>query len=133
MEDLESIIAIVMALAIPIVAIIFGCWIAINKMNKEKEIRQLIIENDIDIERAKLLIDDPQKRKKEQYASLRTGLMLIGIGLGVLANYLLGLNLNDGYYPWMIIAVGIGIGLLASFFLERKLMMKDQSSKPADR
>ena len=78
---MEGLTAIFMSLLIPIVAIAFGCWTVINKKNRDKDIRRLLIENDIDIERAKLLIDDVEK-KGNKYSYLRTGLIAVGMGLG---------------------------------------------------
>lgn len=120
MESLESVIAIFMSLAIPIVAIVFGCIVAMNKMNRERDIRKLLIENDIDKERAKLLIEEREK-KDNKFAYLRGGFMLLGLCLGTLVDYLLGISYERNIYFWLIIAVGIGIGMLVSFFVEMKL------------
>ena len=92
----------------------------------DKDIRQLLIENNIDIERAKLLIDDVEK-KGNKYSYLRTGLIAVGMGLGALADYLLGLDFNhSGLYPYIILVVGMGLGMLTSFFIEQKLNDKEK-------
>ncbi len=123
---MEGLTAIFMSLLIPIVAIAFGCWTVINKKNRDKDIRQLLIENNIDIERAKLLIDDVEK-KGNKYSYLRTGLIAVGMGLGALADYLLGLDFNhSGLYPYIILVVGMGLGMLTSFFIEQKLNDKEK-------
>lgn len=62
MKDFAGLLAVFMSLVIPITAIIAGCIISVGNKKREKEIRQLIIENDLDIERAKLLIEKPQKK-----------------------------------------------------------------------
>lgn len=62
MKDFAGLLAVFMSLVIPITAIITGCIISVGNKKREKEIRQLIIENDLDIERAKLLIEKPQKK-----------------------------------------------------------------------
>lgn len=126
MKDFAGLLAVFMSLVIPITAIIAGCIISVGNKKREKEIRQLIIENDLDIERAKLLIEKPQKKDNNIYGLLRGGMMFIGLGLGLLADYLLGIETRNMYF-WLILSVGIGIGMLASFFAEMKLSEKKQT------
>lgn len=126
MKDFAGLLAVFMSLVIPITAIITGCIISVGNKKREKEIRQLIIENDLDIERAKLLIEKPQKKDNNIYGFLRGGMMFIGLGLGLLADYLLGIETRNMYF-WLILSVGIGIGMLASFFAEMKLSEKKQT------
>ena len=126
MKDFAGLHAVFMSLVIPITAIIAGCIISVGNKKREKEIRQLIIENDLDIERAKLLIEKPQKKDNNIYGFLRGGMMFIGLGLGLLADYLLGIETRNMYF-WLILSVGIGIGMLASFFAEMKLSEKKQT------
>jgi len=125
--QLEGVIAILMSLSIPIVAIIFGCWTTVSRQKKDKEIRQLLIENNIDIERAKLLISE-QEKKNNKYGNLRSGLILVGMGLGALTCFLAGIDYHNMYF-WIILAVGMGIGMLVSFFIEMKLAEKEQAAK----
>ena len=122
--ELEGIFAIVLSLAIPIVAIIFGSIIAIRKKQSETELRKLLIENNTDLETAKALIEEKEK-KSNKYSSLRWACILIGLGIGAFADFLLGLNSVDGIYFWIIIAFGIGLGLLVSFFVELKLQKNE--------
>ena len=126
MKDFAGLLAVFMSLVIPITAIIAGCIISVGNKKREKEIRQLIIENDLDIERAKLLIEKAQKKDNNIYGFLRGGMMFIGLGLGLLADYLLGIETRNMYF-WLILSVGIGIGMLASFFAEMKLSEKKQT------
>lgn len=126
MKDFAGLLAVFMSLVIPITAIIARCIISVGNKKREKEIRQLIIENDLDIERAKLLIEKPQKKDNNIYGFLRGGMMFIGLGLGLLADYLLGIETRNMYF-WLILSVGIGIGMLASFFAEMKLSEKKQT------
>ena len=56
--ELEGVLAIVLSLTIPIVAIIFGSIIAIRKKQSETELRKLLIENHTDLETAKALIEE---------------------------------------------------------------------------
>lgn len=125
--QIEGVIAVFMSLTIPLAAIVFACWTLVSKNNNDKEIRRLIIENNMDAERAKLLISETGK-KNRKYGSLRHGLILIGMGLGALACFLTGVDYHDIYF-WLILAVGIGIGMLVSFFVEMKLAEKGQYGK----
>ena len=122
--ELEGVLAIVLSLTIPIVAIIFGSIIAIRKKQSETELRKLLIENHTDLETAKALIEEKEK-KSNKYSSLRWACILIGLGIGAFADFLLGLNSVDGIYFWIIIAFGIGLGLLVSFFVELKLQKNE--------
>ena len=126
--ELEGIFAIVLSLSIPIVAIIFGSIMAIRKKQSETELRKLLIENNTDLETAKALIEEKEK-KSNKYSSLRWACILIGLGIGAFADFLLGLNSVDGIYFWIIIAFGIGLGLLVSFFVELKLQKNEVREK----
>ena len=122
--ELEGVLAIVLSLSIPIVAIIFGSIMAIRKKQSETELRRLLIEHNTDLETAKALIEEKEK-KSNKYSSLRWACILIGLGIGAFADFLLGLNSVDGIYFWIIIAFGIGLGLLVSFFVELKLQKNE--------
>ena len=122
--ELEGLFAIVLSLSIPIVAIIFGAIMSIRKKQSETELRKLLIEHNTDLETAKALIEEKEK-KSNKYSSLRWACILIGLGIGAFADFLLGLNSVDGIYFWIIIAFGIGLGLLVSFFVELKLQKNE--------
>ena len=122
--ELEGIFAIVLSLSIPIVAIIFGAIMSIRKKQSETELRKLLIENHTDLETAKALIEEKEK-KSNKYTSLRWACILIGLGVGAFADFLLGIVPHDGIYFWIIIAFGIGLGLLVSFFVELKLQKNE--------
>lgn len=122
--ELEGIFAIVLSLAIPIVAIICGVIMSIRKKQSETELRKLLIEHNTDLETAKALIEE-QEKKSNKYVSLRWACVLIGLGVGALADFLLGLEPKHNIYFWLVIAFGIGLGLLVSFFIELKLQDKE--------
>lgn len=122
--ELEGIFAIVLSLAIPIVAIICGVIMSIRKKQSETELRKLLIEHNTDLETAKALIEE-QEKKSNKYVSLRWACVLIGLGVGAFADFLLGLEPKHNIYFWLVIAFGIGLGLLVSFFIELKLQNKE--------
>ncbi len=117
--------AIILSLGIPIVAIIGGFISSIRKNQNETELRRLIIENQTDIETAKALIAEPDK-KANKFGTLRGACVLLGIGLGALVNYLLNVTMvgPKGIYFWILLAFGVGLGLLVSFLVEMKLQKK---------
>ena len=117
--------AIILSLGIPIVAIIGGFISSIRKNQNETELRRLIIEKQTDIETAKALIAEPDK-KANKFGTLRGACVLLGIGLGALVNYLLNVTMAgpEGIYFWILLAFGVGLGLLVSFLVEMKLQKK---------
>ena len=123
--ELEGLMAIILTLGIPIVAIIGGFISSIRKNQNETELRRLIIENQTDLETAKALIAEPDK-KSSKFGTLRGACVLLGIGLGALVNYLLNVTMvgPEGIYFWTVIAFGVGLGLLVSFLVEMKLQKK---------
>ena len=123
--ELEGLMAIILTLGIPIVAIIGGFISSIRKNQNETELRRLIIENQSDLETAKALIAEPDK-KAGNFGTLRGACALIGLGFGAIASILLGLPLNGskGIYFWILLAFGVGLGLLVSFLVEMKLQKK---------
>jgi F0F1-type ATP synthase assembly protein I len=122
--ELIPITAIALSLSIPIVAIICGVIMSIRKKQSETELRKLLIEHNTDLETAKALIEE-QEKKSNKYVSLRWACVLIGLGVGAFADFLLGLEPKHNIYFWLVIAFGIGLGLLVSFFIELKLQDKE--------
>ena len=125
LKDLAGVLAVVLTLVIPIVAIIGGIILSIRANKNETELRRLIIENQTDLETAKALIAEPDK-KSSKFGTLRGACVLLGIGLGALVNYLLNVMMAgpEGIYFWTVIAFGVGLGLLVSFLVEMKLQKK---------
>ena len=123
--ELEGIVAIVFSLSIPIVAVVCVFIASVKNKRSETELRKAIIENHLDAESIKLLVEQP-KKKSDKYSTLRNGCLLVGIGLGTLADYLLGLAPKHDITYWLVIACGMGIGLLTSFIIEYRLTAKDK-------
>ena len=124
MCELIPLIAIIMSLAIPMVVIIAATQTSINKKKREADIKRLIVENNIDIERAKLLIEEV-KPHDNKYDSLRTGAFFLGVGLGTLANHFL--IHGDMIVMVLTIAGFIGLSLLAAFVVEYKMRQRDEA------
>ena len=119
--------AVVLALAIPIVAILMTFISEIKKKQHDTELRLALIQQGTDAETAKVLIEQQAKKKGDKYGSLRGGCILIGIGLGALCNALLEISPRNNFYFWLVIAAGMGIGLLTSFFVEQKKEPQEES------
>ena len=62
-----GLVAVFLIFGLPVIAVVMVFWSSMHKNTKDKEIRQLIIENHIDSETAKLLIDEPKKAKKPSH------------------------------------------------------------------
>ena len=122
--ELEGVLAIFLSLSIPIVAILMGFISEINKKRRDTEVRLALIQQGTDPETAKILIEQ-QPKKNNKYSSLRTGCILVGMGLGAACDALIGISPKHNIYFWLIIAAGMGIGLLTSFVIEYKLTQKE--------
>lgn len=61
------------------------------------------------------------------YRSLKTGLLFLGAGLGLLIAYIIDINMNRRHDNWPIyfalIAIGGGLGLISSYSIEKKEWM----------
>ena len=131
-ETSVAFIAVLLSLSIPIVAIIMEGFKSINKKKQEAELRKAIIESNVDPESIKLLVEEPDKKKKnDPYSTLRSALICMGICLGALANYLLHISSSNMFF-WCIIACGVGIGMLISFVIEYQLSKKNKEQLPAE-
>ena len=128
-EGIAGIFAIVLSLSIPIVAILMVFITEIKKKQRETELRLALIEHGTDPETAKILIEQQQKKKSDNYSTLRWGCILLGLGLGALCDALLGISPDHYSFYWSIIAAGMGIGLLVSFVIEYKLRKKERQEK----
>lgn len=128
MENLEDVLAIVFSLSIPIVAVLGAYVVTIKKKARETELRKAIVENHVDAESIKLLIEESEQ-KNHKYSMLRTGCMFLGMGLGAACDAVIGLSANDIYF-YLIIGAGIGIGMLASFVIETKMQKKENKQQP---
>ena len=135
MESIVGVIFVVLVFGLPVIAIVMACWTAMHKKSREKEIKQLIIENKTDPETARILLEGKKKKETKlgnvDLSTLRTACMMLGIGLGALITWLCGVSKGNIYF-WLIIAFGIGVGMLVSFIVELYLTKKYSKDKPAD-
>jgi len=136
-KEFIGLVAVVLSLGVPMVAIVMAFIAKMKKNQQEKELRQLIIENKTDAETAKLLIDEPKKAAQPRkpgtidLGTLRTACILLGAGLGALINWLCGLKVGDLYF-WFLVAFGIGVGMLCSFLVEMRLFKKYGENKQTE-
>jgi len=133
-KEFIGLVAVVLSLGVPMVAIVMAFVAKMKKNQQEKELRQLIIENKTDAETAKLLIDEPKKAAQPRKSgtidlgTLRTACILLGLGLGTLIDWLAGISTGSIYF-WLIIAFGVGIGMLCSFLVEFRLAKKQHPNE----
>jgi uncharacterized iron-regulated membrane protein len=70
------------------------------------------------------------------YKSLKLGLLLLGAGLGLLAAYIIDLNMRkhfDDHHPplyFALIAIGGGLGLITSYSIEKKELLNKRNDTP---
>lgn len=132
MENLVELVACTFIFGMPLIAVILYFVNRMYNNKQEREVRQLIIENRIDSETAKLLLDEPKKqpRKAKPYYlnTLRRACILLGLGLGALADWLMNITVGSIYF-WFVVAAGLGIGLLCSFFVEMQFYKKHYLQK----
>ena len=127
-------VAVILSLGIPVIVIIMLFLNKMKQSQQQKEIRQLIIENNTDPETAKLLIDEPKKAAQPRkpgtidLGTLRTACILLGVGLGAAIDWLAGISTGSIYF-WLIIAFGIGIGMLCSFLVEVQMAKKQKPTE----
>ena len=126
-NNFVGLVTIVLIFGMPVIAVVMVFLSSMHKKTKDKEVRQLIIENHTDAETAKLLIEEPKKQPRNMgpfnLDNLRAACILLGIGLGACFNWLVSVATKSIYF-WLIIACGIGIGLLCSFLIEMHLYKK---------
>ena len=64
-HNFVGLVTIVLIFGLPVIAVVMAFWSSMHKKSKDKEVRQLIIENHTDPETAKLLIDEPKKQPRK--------------------------------------------------------------------
>ena len=138
-DSLVGLTAVILIFGLPVIAVVCGFVMKMNKEKQQRDLRQMIIENKVDAETAKLLINDPKKKEPRKVGAinldtLRTACIMLGIGLGALLNWILDCCVEhvDTIYFWLIIAFGIGVGLLAAFIAEIMLAKKYGKLQPKD-
>ncbi|MCF8302395.1 MAG: hypothetical protein K9I94_03895 [Bacteroidales bacterium] len=108
-----------MVIPIAFFAMIFG----IVYLNVRKKERQMLIERGLDA----TVFD----RKSSGNGSLKWGLLLVGVGLGIIAGNILVANYvmsEEAAYFSMIFLLG-GIALLISHFIDRKHKLEDREEQ----
>lgn len=111
----------VLAIFIPIIAIVGGIIMIIYLRRYENEERMAMIEKGI--HPAEL-----PKRKTNTSGPLRWSLLLIGVGLGFIVGYFLDSNTNMNelsYFSMLFIFGGLGLGI--SYIIEEKKAKEEQS------
>lgn len=125
-------ISSVLGICCGIIAIISSSIVAYKRDNNQHNIRKKIIDNQIDAETAKLLIDQKPENagKKNEYGLLHWGTALMGLGLGYLAYALL--DINDLKALFFLSATGLGLGFFLAFFIRLKLERKKKETSQID-
>lgn len=117
---LENVLTIVLALAIPIVLIVGIIYAYVCKVRNAYRLRSEVLHSQLDPETVALLLQKSGKPASEQknYATLRTALCFIFMGVGALVAHAF---FDSGLMFWLIVGMSIGVGLLISFIIEWRL------------
>lgn len=117
---IENVLAIVLALAIPIVLIVGIIYAYVSKNRNAYRLRSEVLHSQLDPETVALLLQKSGKPASEQknYATLRTALCFIFMGVGALVAHAF---FDSGLMFWLIVGLFIGVGLLISFIIEWRL------------
>lgn len=117
---IENVLAIVLALAIPIVLIVGIIYAYVSKNHNAYRLRSEVLHSQLDPETVALLLQKSGKPASEQknYATLCTALCFIFMGVGALVAHAF---FNSGLMFWLIVGMSIGVGLLISFIIEWRL------------
>ncbi len=127
MEDvLVPIVAIVSAFGFPIALL----WVIleIRKINLRNRERMSLISQGIIPEE-----EIQQKRNPNRFVSLRNGIVLIGIAVGILVGFAIteGMSLTEEKAFWIYsssILLFLGIGYLVYFFTTRNMKMEPETT-----
>lgn len=117
---IENVLAIVLALAIPIVLIVGIIYAYVSKNHNAYRLRSEVLHSQLDPQTVALLLQKSGKPSSEQknYATLRTSLCFIFMGVGALVAHAF---FDSGLMFWLIVGMFIGVGLLISFIIEWRL------------
>lgn len=124
--DVAGLIGVTLLVSIPIIAIICETKVRLRKKSEDMELRKIIIENKVDSESIRLLINEQGRSNK--FVMLRWGGILLGAGLGAIVSAIIGIRPSQIYF-WIPIVIGIGCCMLAAFVAEYKLSGKMKSEK----
>lgn len=122
------------ALWIPILGIIFGVGLPVLlaiivsslTIKSKHEEKMAMIEKGIILEEAAR-----PERKPNRYSSLRNGIFMVGLSIGVIVGMFvnLGINSDNDWFCLLVPAITIlfgGISFIIYFFMSRKLMEKER-------
>jgi F0F1-type ATP synthase assembly protein I len=113
----------VLGVFIPIVAIV-GAFVMIIFLRKYDNMERMAM-----IEKGMKAEDMNIKRQRTTSLPLRTSLLFIGVGLGILLGYILDHNFNmdePGYFSMVFIFGGLGLAI--AYLVEEK-KLKEESGK----
>lgn len=128
MEDLIPIIAILCTIGLPITA---GLVIGLNAVrNDHKERMGLISQGIIPPNRSK------QKSNPNRFVSLRNGIVLVALGIGIIVGFLCSeyLVIGQGNEFWVTgasVVFFLGIGYLVYFLVTQRMPLTAQKEETA--
>lgn len=129
-ENFIGFVAVVLAMSIPIVAIVMSMVAFMRRKKLETELRKAIVENHVEPESIKLLVEEPDKRNTNKFAYLRRGCILVGAGIAAfIANCFRVETFSINFL--MSILGGMGVGMLIAFIIEVQMEKKERAEEMA--
>ena len=127
-ENFIGFVAVVLAMSIPIVAIVMSVVSLMRRKKLETELRKAIVENHVEPESIKLLVEEPDKRNTNKFAYLRRGCILVGAGIAAfIANCFSVETFSINFL--MSILGGMGVGMLIAFIIEVQMEKKERAEE----
>lgn len=126
MNDLAGIIAILCTIGLPIG---FGMYLGLTSIRAEhKERMDLIRQGIIPPEKTK------RKANPNRFVSLRNGIVLISLGIGVIVGFLCSENLtvaqdNEFWFIGASVVFFLGLGYLVYLLITQKMPLADQKEE----
>lgn len=119
--DLTRIVAVVMALSIPLSLIIGLIYFLVDMKRNAFRLRSEIISGGVDCDTARLLLEETGRRHSLSFATLRLGLLLFFTGIAAVLACVADFTILT---LWLTAAIGGGVGLLIAFVIEWKMVEK---------
>lgn len=122
-EIIIPVLAILCAIALPLILVILSVYWTVTSKHKEKMAM---------IERGIAPDENASDRQPNRYGSLRNGLLMIGLAIGTIAGIFLARTMREEYEMFLIIVAMIvvcgGIAFTSYFFISKKMMEQEEKN-----
>ena len=123
-EIIIPVLAILCAIALPLILVILSVYWTVTSKHKEKMAM---------IERGIAPDENASDRQPNRYGSLRNGLLMIGLAIGTIAGIFLARTMREEYEMFLIIVAMIVVIAFTSYFFISKKLMEQEEKNSIDR